>query len=215
MRSTFLFLLLFALEADGLPFALLIADKNEQGAGQLIGCDCNPCAIDAEADTDENQREDWADDHHGNHGDDSSCPGIPGTAQTAGHDELGSLEGLDKGDKEHDASAHFDDLRIIVVEGNDGSAEEGKDDGEQKADAHAHALGAGAVGLCHVRAFLAQGLPDERGGGNGEGLTGHKGERLNVHADLVCGKGDGAQIGDGNGEDHHAHAHEQLFCHGR
>lgn len=77
------------------------------------------------------------------------------------------------------------DLRIAVVETNDIAAEQdkygGQDQGEQKADGP----GAARVGLGHIVAAFSQRLPHKGRGRNGKRLSCHKGQGLDIHADLV------------------------------
>ena len=108
-----------------------------------------------------------------------------------------------------------DDFGVLVVQPDQISTKEDKDQRQNNRTDHTDSAGARAVCLCHIRPAFAQRLSHQGGGRDGECLTGHEGECLNVHADLVGRIGGCAERRNCFGEDDHAGAHQQLFDHRR
>ena len=102
---------------DGsLPLAVVETQEDETGAQQLIEDQRSPRAIQAPAKhCDRDERDQRADDHDRDHDDKCGELGIACTAQSAGEDELGSLQRLDQRDHLQDDRADFGDFGLGVV----------------------------------------------------------------------------------------------------
>ena len=132
-----------ALKTDALPFAALVASEHQRRAEQLVSSHCDPCTVQTDLDTvDQDDRHDRTHQQNGDKGDNSRSLGITGTAQTAGDDKLGGLERLQNGDDQQDLCADPDDFGVLVVQRDQVSAEENKYDRQNNRSDHTNSPGA-------------------------------------------------------------------------
>ena len=121
----------------------------QERAQQLVGHKRDPGALQPPMeDLDQQQGDGRTNQQYGDKDNLRDRFGIACSAQRAGEDKLGGLEGLHKGDKHQNPGTGFDDNRIGVIAGNNISAKEEENKGEDKRDAHADTPGAQAVAFC-------------------------------------------------------------------